>query len=209
MNAVLALGVGGHFKTKLSAFDFKRIYFGNWLRDFSQFMEVKPLSMVPEDLLCAIVSILGFLEFGYTTGEFDVTMARLGVYRPEQHIDNPKGYQPRLPKEIRELKDGKKVPIYDNNSRKVHKGLRNPPSEEELEIDPVTGMKNYIANDKFRDNSVAYVRDVLRQSVQCGRNGDRNEAMRHLGSALHVFEDFFAHSNYVELALRLFGETGT
>jgi hypothetical protein len=35
---------------------------------------------------------LSFLSFGYATEEFEVTEERLGVYRPEEHIDNPKDY---------------------------------------------------------------------------------------------------------------------
>lgn len=30
------------------------------------------------------------MEFGFSTREFEVTPERLGVYRPEIHIDNPK-----------------------------------------------------------------------------------------------------------------------
>lgn len=30
------------------------------------------------------------MTFGYATGEFEVTEERLGCYRPEEHIDNPK-----------------------------------------------------------------------------------------------------------------------
>jgi len=36
--------------------------------------------------------VLSFLSFGYSTDEFEVTEERLGVYRPEEHIDNPKDY---------------------------------------------------------------------------------------------------------------------
>ncbi len=30
------------------------------------------------------------MSFGYGTKEFEVTSDRLGCYRPEEHIDNPK-----------------------------------------------------------------------------------------------------------------------
>jgi hypothetical protein len=36
-----------------------------------------------------LVWILSFMSFGYATREFEVTADRLGVYRPEEHIDNP------------------------------------------------------------------------------------------------------------------------
>jgi len=31
------------------------------------------------------------MTFGYGSREFEVTADRLGCYRPEDHIDNPKG----------------------------------------------------------------------------------------------------------------------
>ena len=67
----------------------QRVYFGNWLRDYSQVMDTTLLSAVPEEVLRAIVSILGFMEFGFATREFDITRDRLGVYRPEEHIGKP------------------------------------------------------------------------------------------------------------------------
>lgn len=43
------------------------------------------LKKVPEPLLRAVVSILGFVQFGDATGEFDITAERLGVYRHKEH----------------------------------------------------------------------------------------------------------------------------
>ena len=71
---------------KMNELNMKRVYFGNWLRDYSQIMDVTMLQKAPEEVLRAIVSILGFMEFGFATREFDVTRERLGVYRPEEHI---------------------------------------------------------------------------------------------------------------------------
>ena len=36
--------------------------------------------------------MLAFKKFGFATDEFDVTHKVLGVYRTEEHIDNPRGY---------------------------------------------------------------------------------------------------------------------
>ena len=63
----------------------KRVSLGNWLRDYGQVIDVKALKKVAESLLRAVVSILGFVQFGYATGEFDITAECLGVYRPEEH----------------------------------------------------------------------------------------------------------------------------
>jgi hypothetical protein len=64
----------------------RRVYFGNWLRDYSQALDVGTLKSVPKDTIRCLVWMLSFMSFGYATGEFEVTEERLGVYRPEEHI---------------------------------------------------------------------------------------------------------------------------
>ena len=76
-----------------------------------------------------LVWVLSFMSFGYATGEFEVTAERLGVYRPEEHIDNPKDYA-------------------DNeDARKYDPRLRGPVSEAELAVDPNTGMISHHLSD--------------------------------------------------------------
>lgn len=75
----------------------KRVYFGNWLRDYSQAMDVGSLKGVQAGTIRLLVWVLSFLSFGYATGEFEVTDERLGVYRPEEHIDNPKDVNSAFP----------------------------------------------------------------------------------------------------------------
>jgi hypothetical protein len=71
---------------KWTAMNIRRVYFGNWLRDYSQALDVGTLKSVPKDTIRVLVWVLSFLSFGYATGEFEVTEERLGVYRPEEHI---------------------------------------------------------------------------------------------------------------------------
>lgn len=116
----------------------------------------------------------------------------------------------------------------DNEDATQHdKRLRPPVRAVELEIDPKTGMKNYIANERGDwATSAAYIKFSLSRSIHYGRtytNGghhkgkeeDLCEALRCLGQGLHTLEDFAAHTNYVELALRemgfsnVFPHTGT
>jgi hypothetical protein len=144
--------------------------------------------------------VLGFLSFGYATAEFEVTEERLGVYRPEEHIDNPKGYADKL------------------DARQFDRRLRGPVQQIELEVDQNTGMKNYIANENGGwATSTGYVKFSFSRSIHFGRlytNGAGNtkgreadlcEALRCLGQGLHCMEDFGAHTNYCELALRELG----
>ncbi len=61
--------------------------YSNWLRDYSQAMDTGTLSKAQSETIRILVWILSFLSFGYATAEFEVTAERLGVYRPEEHID--------------------------------------------------------------------------------------------------------------------------
>ncbi|KAL9937232.1 hypothetical protein V8E36_003641 [Tilletia maclaganii] len=181
--------------TKFSGLDIKRVYFGNWLRDYSQAMDVAALQKMKPLSILTIVMVLGFMSHGYVTEEFKVTDERLGVYLPTEHIDNPKGYA-----------DGKDAREYDSR-------LRGPVDPQELEIDPRSGMKNYIANETGHwDTSSALVRKTLSRCIQVGRrarqsgnNEELYEAYRLLGQALHTLEDLPAHSNWCELALLKLG----
>ncbi|CAK7222746.1 hypothetical protein SBRCBS47491_004964 [Sporothrix bragantina] len=178
----------------------QRTYFGNWLRDYSQAVDVGSLKGVNAATIRILVWVLSFLAFGYATEEFEVTEERLGVYRPEEHIDNPLGYA-----------DGE-------DARKFDPRLRGPVDPRELEVDPETGMKNYIANERGGwATSAGYLRFSFGRSIHFGRlylhgghgvagkEADLCEALRCLGQSLHCMEDFSAHSNYCELALRELG----
>jgi len=50
-------------------------------------MDVGTLKNLQSDTIRVLVWVLSFLTFGYATGEFEVTSERLGVYRPEEHIE--------------------------------------------------------------------------------------------------------------------------
>ncbi|KAH9896270.1 heterokaryon incompatibility Het-C [Xylariomycetidae sp. FL2044] len=177
----------------------QRTYFGNWLRDYSQAVDVASLKGVNAATIRVLVWVLSFLANGYATEEFEVTDDRLGVYRPEEHIDNPLGYAEGV------------------DAQKFDPRLRGPVRPVETEIDSQTGMKNYIANERGDwATSAGYLRYSFARSIHFGRlytsgssgkgkEEDLCEALRCLGQALHCMEDFPAHSNYCELALRELG----
>jgi len=191
--AALNRGKGDRF----TSLDVKRVYFGNWLRDYSQAMDIAGLSKLTAQTLVTVVSALGFMTFGFATEEFQVTPDRLGVYLPVEHIDNPKGYAEK-----------------EGDARQFHPKLRPPVDPRELEIDQNTGMKNYIATEaQSWDTSTGHVRRTLEACIQHGRqaNGqegaDMWEAFRLLGTALHTLEDLLAHSNWCELSLLKLGHS--
>ncbi|KAJ5782183.1 hypothetical protein N7457_003957 [Penicillium paradoxum] len=183
---------------KFGKLDVQRVYFGNWLRDYSQAVDVGTVKYVSAEAIRILLWVLGFMSFGYGTGEFEVTTERLGCYQPTEHIDNPLGYA-----------EGEDARDYDRR-------LRGPIDEErELSVDPRTGLKHYIATEDIGiDNSATLVRRVLGRSIELGRRygqsgnkKDLYEALRLLGTGLHCLEDYAAHTNYTELSLIELGET--
>jgi hypothetical protein len=164
----------------------RQIYFGNWLRDYSQAIDpalVRPARSkdisegFTRDALTGVLDVLAREEFG-NVSMFGVTPQKLGVYRPEEHIDNPHG-------------------IEDKSSD--DKDFRKKCTEAEVAIDPTTGMLNYIANRKGNwATSSAYIEQELCAAASLGNTP---EGLRRLGHALHTLEDFYAHSNFVELLL--------
>ncbi|KAK3330124.1 heterokaryon incompatibility protein Het-C [Apodospora peruviana] len=194
LKIMMARAVGGKKFDKIMV---SRVYFGNWLRDYSQAIDVGTVKSVSAEAIRLLLCVLGFLTFGYGSREFEVTSERLGCYRPEDHIDNPKNYA-----------DNEDARNYDHR-------LRGPINEEvELAIDPETGMKNYIAKERAGFmTSAEHVRKLFTKCIELGRSYQRSdnkaelyEALRLLGTGLHCLEDFLAHSNYVELALAELGE---
>lgn len=194
LTIVMARVAGGKKFDKLNV---SRVYFGNWLRDYSQAIDVGTVKSVSAEAIRLLLCVLGFLTFGYGSQEFEVTAERLGCYRPEDHIDNPKNYAD------------------NDDARQYDRRLRGPVNEEvELGIDEETGMKNYIANERLDImTSARHIRKLFRRSIELGRQYNSNnnksdlyEALRLLGTGLHCLEDFLAHSNYTELALIELGE---
>ncbi len=50
-------------------------------------VDVGTVKYVSAEAIRILLWVLGFMSFGYGTKEFEVTTARLGCYRPEEHID--------------------------------------------------------------------------------------------------------------------------
>ncbi|MHC1651874.1 type VI secretion system tip protein TssI/VgrG [Stenotrophomonas maltophilia] len=173
------------------------IYFGNWLRDYSQLLDpkiVRPPNLpknlgkhLSRDALTKIVDILAGSEFHSlrfnNKAEYEVTPLRLGVYRPSEHIDNPKNIKP-------EPADPKSI------DKDFEPWVT--PGSALLQIDPKTSMKRYIMR------SIDFMSSELKVALSMGKTPD---GMRHFGSALHVLEDYFAHSNFCELSLRKLGHS--
>ncbi|WP_341522598.1 HET-C-related protein [Pseudomonas sp. G.S.17] len=183
-------------KLDLTAFQIRAIYYGNWLRDYSQLLDPKLVRAVgtpknfpdvlSREALTKIVDVLAVREFtglmAIDRQQFTVTPEKLGVYRPSEHLDNPKpaNDKPTDPKNIdADFEDWV------------------APDDASLQVDPETSMKRYL------QRGVDFMTAELNLAREAGPQSA--DGLQAFGSALHVLEDFFAHSNFVELSLRKVG----
>ncbi|HQF54873.1 MAG TPA: peptidoglycan-binding protein [Fibrobacteria bacterium] len=180
-----------------------QLYFGNWLRDFSQVVDPKLLQFdndISRTVLTNMVDLLAYREFYWdkkanaprtdrTRGDFEVTPDRLGLYRPEEHIDNPCGIEAT----------NKSDAFPDTGFRSAC-----PDGSPELKPDPQTWICKYITQQvkptrREQCPSTGYMESQIAKAFASKSDADFR---RHLGGAFHTLEDIFAHSNFLELALR-------
>jgi len=55
------------------------------------------------------------------------------------------------------------------------------------------------------DTTNSYVEQLVNESVSAAREGRRDAALSAMGRALHAVQDFYSHSNYLELSLKKYG----
>ncbi len=139
----------------------------------------------------------------------EITPKLLGVYRPEEHIDNPKSKESKA--EAPYLNYNTENPDADfvespDDMGFVGDPYTKDPKNLELGINKTYGMKNYIRTDldatKYSTKRTAYDYVVYKIEQACVQNPnfDKIEPMIHFGAALHVLEDYFAHSNFSEIS---------
>lgn len=270
--------------------EINQIYFGNWLRDFSQlivpftvrshygkYIKISELLKMPKPIrelikkrhtklehktLVRIVRILAIREFIYLEKlkekeeqnklfgtneklgedfhkyeeEFlktyeDVTRDVLGIYRPEEHIDNPKRLDDAsalgigflyeyiegntLKKGIKLFYNGETSASLDLDN-KIKKFIKD---DIEFTTDETKAEKEHLnasslfakeATPKLKKDPIekwvynkrpSALTYMLEQFRLAAYYGKNKKGFRHFGAGLHVLEDFYAHTNFCELCL--------
>ena len=139
----------------------------------------------------------------------------LGVYRPEEHIDNPIY-----------------AAVYDDSTSPRSLYYCPPRKKDQQQTNPsigeVYGMKRHIRNEeggveKGTDaidgavglgdyaggtlpTAIATMKDYYRKGVTIFKDKSKPDKQRllgltHIGAAMHILEDFFAHTNFCEILL--------
>lgn len=189
-------------------------YSGNWMRDFSQVYVpfVKKLlkesfDMEPsmaEKLLGSLLKALATIEFGDNISRH-ITIDNLKSYLPEEHMDNPAGM---LRSELLEWRakareDWEQFSIPPEGSPRST-GLKGSQVENPglYAVSP-TGLTLHIYN------TIEWVKSSFRMailptaSLRAGQNDAAYMRRMYYGRGLHGIEDYFAHSNYIEVALNI------
>jgi hypothetical protein len=240
-------------KKFFSESEISKIYYGNWLRDYSSVITGKTVGFDYKDRskfdkeepfvnnstvrdyriffpFCPsqkswikVIRLLATKDFVYNTkkkpsenirehqkefiSEFgDPTINIVGIYRPEEHIDNPKGLIDESILGHSKLIDPIRFTYEKSDGKFGLKKLYPEVLPKSLEINPNTMMKRYIKEDidELRPSSFTYFSEQLKLAK---KHGKTNKGFRHFGAAMHVLEDFYAHSNFVEVCLIKLGNT--
>lgn len=211
------LALKGTKAADFNPYEIAMVYYGNWLRDWSQLCDGfmlppdrkgKVLGLSREKLTTAVMlfgQIIASTLFRKDEQQFweqakpfvqfyekklPACMKLLGCYRPEEHMDNPAG----LP----DHRDGNYpkdwlVPL--------------PIDKKILQVDPQTHIRRYIADPGLTSHWPSSLVYMQRQLKEAARLGKTAEGLVHFGFAMHILEDWYAHTNFVELWLIKLGYT--
>lgn len=196
-------------------------------------IEWKPTKLSPVKLsreaITSLVELIGLKEFGdlkeqkakedkdkkpqnyikyiqdFRSKYAKVSTEVLGVYRPQEHIDNPAALHRKLICEENKKK-GKACPP-ENLNNQLDDDFVKDPVEEQWDNNRVTGTKNYIRGFKCEKDEKGNPVRGFESAYDCFINyinkSDPNtvEGRINFGAALHILEDYFAHSNFCEIAI--------
>jgi len=185
-------GDAGHERIERDAFGvaapLAAIYFGNWQRDLSQVMAPAlreylgaPTAQFLCNLLFDMTDVLAEAQFGRRLNRI-----RFGTYRWEEHIDNPRKYGTAL-------------------DPATYNYVTSPTLIEQPERNLTLWGETSAALPRYLIVAQQYVMQQLGLAM---RHGSNATGLEHLGNALHTVEDFYAHSNFIELAINHLQRTG-
>lgn len=109
----------------------------------------------------------------------DISKAKevVGGYRWQEHMDNPTS-----PPDLDPSVDASLInPVFNPQA-----------SSKELSVNPNTGMRYHI------ESSIEYLAERFKMAMDAGPT---KEGLRYFGEGLHLLEDYYAHSNFIEVSL--------
>jgi hypothetical protein len=180
----------------LNAESIQAVYFGNWQRDMSQMIVpamVEHLGSVMPFLSNLIFEVLDVMAEAKFNQRLD--RVRFGTYRWEEHIDNPRQYGIAVsPATYSYVPASQRTTLHQPEARTS----QNPTGLVLWTEDPQLAIPRYIMQSRLY---------VLVQLLFATRSGFTRRGLEHFGNAMHTVEDFYAHSNFIELGLNHLNRT--
>lgn len=208
----------------------EEMYAGNWMRDYSQLnvpLVHNALGQIPTkldessdetigaqgatDISTGLLRALAMLEFGPEITDQLITPQNIGVYKPEEHMDNPLGtrVEDHL---VVDSTTGTHKPAEQTSPEQDGTGgwhAVQPEINDQLAGSAIPGLQmenpnlNVLSSSGLGShiyNSVEWAKDKFRNAAE---SGPTPRGRMFLGTGLHVIEDYFAHSNFIEVSLNL------
>lgn len=176
--------------------------------------------MMSRQAVTTLVELLGLKEFGKMKNEpkdagkpqnyrlylenfrkdfAPITTNLLGVYKPQEHIDNPFALRyDELQKTFKKAGIEEAPPHNFNNQ--LDPDFVKDPVESQWGNDSKFGTKKYIRGDSEIPAPFPNAFDTFIAFINKS-NPNTVEGRINFGAAMHVLEDYFAHSNFTEIAV--------
>lgn len=183
-----------------------QIYFGNWLRDFSQLNgSGSPLSQPDFLSLFTVIQVLGWGEYNR-----EVKPDELGTYVPSEHLDNPSAGGLQVDPDKRTVEDPEIQALsrfpegdprrkpFDDAFAKLSPDQQAAYRSEEARRAEITEASRKSGLPEYIERGKMHAKDKLKTAIEKGRNPT---GFQQMGDALHAVEDYFSHSNFVDVAI--------
>jgi hypothetical protein len=174
-----------------------------------------------EAISTSLIRALAILEVGPRLAN-SVVAGNMQQYRPEQHVDQPIGYSAATDTVVRDSKSGDLRPgrrAVEGGVKPGQKIGRGPVDtvdkdrDRELAGSAVPGIQ--VENPELFKASPAGLQNHIYNSsewvknhwLQAAQQGPNDLGRFHLGAGMHAIEDYFAHSNFIEVGLNSYIES--
>jgi hypothetical protein len=178
------------FQGSLGEGEIGAVYFGNWLRDFSQIGDARHTWWLRQ--------VLNILSMGIFNRP--VTAEELGGYVASEHLDNPLG-------------GGS---VEDPIESDWNKGFTDAMNTEQWKWHQAQQDKDFkkaIDQKKARSHLPDYLEvgkeHAKRELTSAARLGRSPDGLAAMGNGLHAMEDYFAHSNFTDACLYMLVADGS
>ena len=200
---------------------------GNWERDLSQALTPGTVGLIGAENIMPFLNILAIKEFGR-----GIDLAEFGTYDPVEHIDNPAGLrasdvfgQVPIGPPTSPTADLDNPSNPDAGSSADLEGTQGPGNLGQAEADrryAGTPTHGEIMNPgdaaafqvdesgipRYMNTSKLWLTGKLHQSARLGRHNQDGLGPREFSSGIHTMQDYYAHSNFCEIAINLLIRAG-